>query len=50
MTQEQWDKILNTMVEGFRLSLTESYPKIKQRKKIQKARDYFAKYYNCLWY
>lgn len=50
MTFEQWNKILNTMIEGFKLSLTIDYPKIKQQKKIQKAREYFAKYYNHLWY
>lgn len=50
MTQEQWDKILNTMCEGFKLSLTVDRPKVKQQKKIQKARDYLAKYYNSLWY
>lgn len=49
MTQEQWDKILNTMVQGFKLSLTVENPKIKQWKKIEKARNYFAKYYNNLW-
>lgn len=50
MSQEQWDKILNTMIEGFKLSLTVDYPKVKQQKKIAKAREYFARYYHCLWY
>lgn len=50
MSKEQWDKILDTMIDGFKLSLTVDFPKIKQQKKIQKAREYFSKYYNCLWY
>ena len=50
MTQEQWDKILNAMIEGFKLSLTVDRPKIKQRKKIEKGRLLFARYYNNLWY
>lgn len=50
MTSDQWEKILNTMCEGFKLSLTVDYPKIKQQKKIEKAREYFAKYYNNLWF
>lgn len=50
MTQQQWDKILDTMIEGFKINLTVKYPKIKQRKKIEKARMYFARYYNNLWF
>ncbi len=50
MTKEQWDKILNNMCEGFKLSLTVDYPNVKQQKKIQKAREHFIRYYNCLWY
>lgn len=50
MTKEQWDKALDTMIEGFKLSLTGETKKIKQQKKIQRAREYFAKYYNNLWY
>lgn len=50
MTKEQWNKILDTMIEGFKLSLIGKVDKVKQQKKIKKAREYFARYYNCLWF
>ena len=50
MTQDQWNKILDTMITGLRIDLTVSTPKIKQQKKIEKAREYLARYWDNLWY
>ena len=63
MTQEQWEKIINSMIEAFKLMITddssyryslntkESYYYSKNRqKKINYGLRLFIKYYHNLWY
>ena len=57
MTFEEWSKILDEMIEAFRLlikndendSYIGNYSK-RQQKKINKGLRNFIKYYNHLWY
>ena len=50
MSFEEWNNILDNMIEGFRLSLTVDYATRNQQEKIDNALKLFAEYYHCLWY
>ena len=47
---KKWLSTLDKIIEGFRISLKIDFPSKKQRKKIERARKLFIKYYDCLWY
>lgn len=50
MSFEEWNNILDSMIEGFKLSLTVDYATKNQQEKIDNALKLFAEYYHCLWY
>ena len=53
LSEQQWDNILNKMIEGFRLLITEEkddIPSKTREKKIKYGIRLFAKYFSALWY
>ena len=53
LSKEQWDNILNKMIEGFRLLITrkeDDIPSKTKEKKIKYGIRLFAKYFSALWY
>lgn len=50
MSFEEWNNILDSMIEGFKLRLTVDYATRNQQEKIDNALKLFAEYYHCLWY
>lgn len=53
LSEEQWNNILNKMIEGFRLLITREendIPSKTKEKKIKYGIRLFAKYFSALWY
>ena len=53
LSEEQWNNILNKMIEGFRLLITrkkDDIPSKTKEKKIKYGIRLFAKYFSALWY
>lgn len=51
LSEEQWDNILNKMINGFKLLITNETDVSKtRRKKIDYGLRLFAKYFSALWY
>ena len=53
LSKEQWNNILNKMIEGFRLLITrkeDDIPSKTKEKKIKYGIRLFAKYFSALWY
>ena len=53
MTMEEWNKILDEMIEGFECSLKDNHVTADDsviREKLQKALKLFAEYFNALWW
>lgn len=51
LSEEQWNNILNKMINGFKLLITNETDISKtRRKKIDYGLRLFAKYFSALWY
>lgn len=52
LTMEEWTKIINQMIKGFKLYITENNIRITKtkRKKIQRSFYLFAQWFSHLWY
>lgn len=51
LSEEQWNNILNKMINGFKLLITNETDVSKtRRKKIDYGLRLFAKYFSALWY
>lgn len=51
LSEEQWNNILNKMINGFKLLITNEIDVSKtRRKKIDYGLRLFAKYFSALWY
>lgn len=51
LSEEQWNNILNKMINGFKLLITNETDVSKtRRKKINYGLRLFAKYFSALWY
>ena len=50
VTEEQWEKILNKMIKGFKLYITENSPSKNQQKQIAYGMKLFVKHFGGLWF
>lgn len=50
VTEEQWEKILNKMIKGFKLYITENSPSKNQQKQITYGMKLFIKHFGGLWF
>lgn len=50
LTEKQWDRLLDEMIDGFKEVLKEDMAKDYDRLKITRGLEAFSKYYMALWW